>query len=77
MNFLGNKSLLVVLQKIASWSANGNFLFFIKALAFSSKPVSLILFKFSVKGYRAFLAEKQKRKKEKEKMRAMYEKGTL
>lgn len=38
---------------------------------------ALILFKFSVKGYRAFLAEKQKRKKEKEKMRAMYEKGTL
>lgn len=38
---------------------------------------ALIFFKFSVKGYRAFLAEKQKRKKEKEKMRAMYEKGTL
>ena len=37
----------------------------------------LILFKFNVEKYRAFLAEKQRRIKEKEKNRAMYEKGTV
>lgn len=37
----------------------------------------LIWFKFSVENYRAFLSDKQKRAIEKEKMRAMYEKGTL
>lgn len=37
----------------------------------------LIWFKFSVENYRAFLSDKKKRVIEKEKMRAMYEKGTL
>ncbi|MDA3058035.1 protein translocase subunit SecF [Campylobacter sp. VBCF_05 NA6] len=37
----------------------------------------LILFGFDVEKYRAFLADKQRRAKEKEKMRAMYEKGTV
>ena len=37
----------------------------------------LIIFKFNVEKYRAFLAEKQRRIKEKEKNRAMYEKGTV
>jgi len=32
---------------------------------------------FDVKAYRAKIAEKQKREKEKEKMRSMYEQGTL
>lgn len=38
---------------------------------------ALISFKFNVKDYRSFLAQKEKKKREKEKMRAMYEKGTL
>jgi len=37
----------------------------------------LIVFKFDVAKYRAMLAEKQKRIKEKEKMRQMYEKGVV
>ena len=34
-------------------------------------------FRFSVEGYRALIAAKELRKKEKEKIRAMYEKGRL
>lgn len=37
----------------------------------------LIILKFDVLKYRAMLAEKQKQAKEKERMRAMYEKGTV
>ena len=38
---------------------------------------TLIFFKFSVDGYRKMLAEKDKREKEKERMRAMYENGVM
>lgn len=38
---------------------------------------ALLWFKFSVISYRNLLAEKLKRKKEKEKMRALYEKGSV
>ena len=38
---------------------------------------SLIWFKFDVNKYREFLAEKQRKIREKEKIRAMYEKGTV
>ncbi len=38
---------------------------------------TLIWFKFSVEGYRKILAEKEKREKEKERMRAMYENGVM
>lgn len=38
---------------------------------------SLIWFKFNVNKYREFLAEKQRKIREKEKIRAMYEKGTI
>lgn len=38
---------------------------------------TLIWLKFSVSGYREFLANKQRKIKEKEKIRAMYEKGTI
>lgn len=38
---------------------------------------SLIWFKFNVNKYREFLAEKQRKIREKEKIRAMYEKGTV
>ncbi len=38
---------------------------------------TLIWFKFSVDGYRRILAEKDKREKEKERMRAMYERGVM
>ncbi|MSN96054.1 protein translocase subunit SecF [Campylobacter sp. FMV-PI01] len=38
---------------------------------------TLIILKFNVVDYRALLAEKLKRKKDKEKMRAMYEKGIV
>jgi len=38
---------------------------------------TLIWFRFSVEGYRKILAEKEKREKEKEKMRAMYEQGVM
>lgn len=38
---------------------------------------TLIWFKFSVDGYRRVLAEKDKREKEKERMRAMYERGVM
>ena len=37
----------------------------------------LIWFKFDVNKYREFLAEKQRKIREKEKIRAMYEKGTV
>ena len=37
----------------------------------------LIFFKFDVVKYRNFLAEKQRRVREKEKIRAMYEKGAV
>jgi preprotein translocase subunit SecF len=38
---------------------------------------TLILFKFSVESYKKMLAEKDKREKEKERMRAMYENGVM
>lgn len=38
---------------------------------------TLVWFKFSVEHYRAYLAQKDKKRKEKEKIRAMYEKGTV
>ncbi|ANE35787.1 protein-export membrane protein SecF [Campylobacter iguaniorum] len=37
----------------------------------------LVWFKFNVTNYRAHLADKERNKKEKEKIRAMYEKGTV
>ena len=43
---------------------------------FIASPM-LVWFKFSVEKYRSHLREVEKQRKEKEKMRAMYEKGTI